>query len=217
MKQFEAFCFKQKESIFLSAARFLYLNRPLGGYYMEFGSHSATTMRLCWKHTCHLLDLHYVAFDSFEGLPEISGIDQQAMWEKGKLAIDEEHFIRLVITAGMPRSKLTTVRGFYDQTLNPELRTRFQDRKAALIWVDCDLYVSTIPVLEFIKDFLQVGTIIVFDDWNCFCADPMRGERLAWSEFIEKYPDLRFVPFVSTSEAQSFVFVGREPTNNEDK
>jgi hypothetical protein len=108
----------------------------------------------------------------------------------------------------MTRARLTTVKGFYDQTLTGKLREQLGEKKAAVVYVDCDLYQSTVPVLEFVKDFLQRGTVIVFDDWNCFWADPEKGERRAWSEFCARYPELRFEEFVTTSMQKSFVYVG---------
>ena len=194
--------------IFLSIARFCHINRPIEGYYFEFGCHSARTMKLAWKHTRHLFNWTYVGFDSFEGLPEIERIDRQQIWEKGKLKTAEEEFVREVVRAGMPRDRLMTIKGFYDQSLTPTLAQSLLPRKAAVIYVDSDLYASAVPVLRFIRPFLQTGTIIVFDDWNCFHGDPDKGERRAWAEFTRANADLRFEPFVATSEAQSFIHLG---------
>jgi hypothetical protein len=52
--------------------------------------------------------------------------------------------------------------------------------------------------------------LIAFDDWNCFLADPERGQRLAWRQFVEANPQLGFEPFYSTHMLQSFV-VSRVP------
>lgn len=197
-----------REQVFLSIARFCHINRPIDGYYFEFGSHGARTMRLCWKHTRHLFDWTYVSFDSFEGLPEITEIDRQQIWAKGRLKTAEEDFVATVTGAGMPRERLRTVKGFYDDTLTDALAETLLPSKAAAIYIDCDLYASTVPVLKFIKPFLQPGTIIAFDDWNCFIGDPDRGERLAWREFTEANPGLRFEPFVANNEVQSFIFIG---------
>lgn len=205
---YTAFGQGERENVFLSICRFCHINRPIDGYYMEFGSHEANTMRLAWKHTQYLFNWTYVAFDSFEGLPEIQQIDKQEIWGKGRLKTSEEDFVERVVTAGMPRERLVTVKGFYDQVLTSDLAESLLPKKAAVIYIDCDLYHSTVPVLQFIRPFLQLGTIVVFDDWNCFLADPSRGERLAWKEFRETNPQFMFEPFVSTAEAQSFIFVG---------
>lgn len=200
----------QREYIFLSAARFCHINRPINGYYFEFGCHEANTMRMAYKHFHYLFDWTYVAFDSFQGLPEIQNIDKQEIWRKGKLKTSEEDFIKKVTRCGMRREKLITVRGFYDDSLTPNLKERLLPQKAAVIYIDCDLYASTVPVLNFVKDFLQKGTIIVFDDWNCFYGDPQKGERLAFREFRDRNPQLLFEDFIHTNEAKSFIFIGRK-------
>jgi len=198
----------QRKHIFLCIARFCHINRPIEGYYFEFGCHEANTIRQAYNCFRYLFDWTYVAFDSFEGLPEISDIDKQKIWEKGKLKTSESDFIRIARKHGIPQNRLDTVKGFYDVSLTPELRQRLLPKKAAVVYIDCDLYASTVPVLHFIKDFLQKGTIIVFDDWNCFCADPKKGERRAFSEFCNKNPELKFEKFIETNEAKAFVFTG---------
>lgn len=200
----------QRSYVFMSIARFLHINRPVPGYYFEFGCNEANTMRKAWDHFQHLFDFTYVGFDSFEGLPEIAEVDKQPIWEKGKLAFAEERFIKRVRRHGMPADKLRTVKGFYDASLTTELKESLLPTKAAVIYIDCDLYVSTVPVLEWVVDFLQVGTVIVFDDWYCFHGDPQRGEQLAWNEFRQRHPELRFSEFVRTNEAASFIYVGRD-------
>ena len=162
-------------------------------------------MRLAWRHFSSLFDWNYVAFDSFEGLPEIEDIDKQEIWAKGRLATTEQDFVNMVVAEGIPNNRLRTVKGFYDQSLTMDLQQELLPAKAAVIYVDCDLYASTVPVLKFIKPFLQKGTVIVFDDWNCFCGDPNRGERLAWREFLDANSELSFEAFVGTDIAQSFV------------
>jgi O-methyltransferase len=209
-KIYERFGNEQHQYIFRSIARFCNINRPIDGYYFEFGCHEAKTMRMAYDNFNYLVDWTYVGFDSFEGLPEIAEIDKQQIWEKGKLKTTENDFIKLVLRSGVPKQKLMTVKGFYDQSLTSELKEKLLPKKAAVIYIDCDLYISTVPVLDFIKDFLQKGTIIVFDDWNCFYGDPDKGERKAFSEFREKNPKLMFEDFVQTNEAKSFIFIGEK-------
>lgn len=199
----------ERERLFLGVARFCHINRPVHGYYFEFGCHTGRTMQMAWKHSRHLFDWSYVAFDSFEGLPEIDEIDRLEVFQKGKLATGEEEFVSILTKAGMPRDRLRTVKGFYDKTLTPGLAASLAPKKAVLIYIDCDLYASTVPVLEFIKDFLQVGTIIIFDDWFCYYGRADRGEQRAFAEFRDRHPELQFVPYMQTCEAQSFIFVGR--------
>jgi hypothetical protein len=204
----ETFRDRQRKYIFSCIARFCYLNSLNDGYYLEFGCHKARTMRLAWEHTGALFNWTYVGFDSFAGLPEISEIDRQPIWKKGSLATSETAFITMALEAGISPERLRTVKGFYDRSLTPALAETLLPRKAAVIFVDCDLYRSTVPVLAFAKQFLQPGTIIVCDDWFCFYGDPERGERRAWGEFRRANPELRFTEFIHTNEAQAFIYLG---------
>lgn len=198
----------QRRNIFLSIARFCHINRPIDGYYFEFGCHEGNTLRMAYDSFHYLFDWTYVAFDSFEGLPEISEIDQQAIWEKGKLKTSEEDFIALATRHGVPQDRLLTAKGFYDHSLTPALKKKLLPKKAAVIYIDCDLYASTVPVLAFVRDFLQRGTIIVFDDWFCFHGDPNKGERRAFDEFRKREPQLIFEEFVETGECKAFIYLG---------
>lgn len=198
----------QRRGIFLSIARFCHINRPINGYYFEFGCHEGNTFRMAYDSFHYLFDWTYVAFDSFEGLPEIAAVDKQDIWQKGKLKTAEEDFVDLVTKHGVPRDKLRTVKGFYDQSLTHELKQKLLPQKAAVIYIDCDLYASTVPVLNFIRDFLQRGTIIVFDDWYCFHGDPEKGERKAFDEFRKREPHMIFGDFVETSEGKAFIYLG---------
>ena len=205
--EYMAYGMRMREEFFLSIARFAHINRPIKGYYFEFGCHEANTMRMAWRHFRHLFDWTFVAFDSFEGLPEPTPEDRSAIFTAGNLATGEAQFVTICRAAGMSAERLLTVKGFYDASLTAALRDRLLPAKAAVVYVDCDLYSSTVTVLDFIVPFLQEGTVIVFDDWNCFHANPNRGERRAWREFLEAHPDLRFEPFVMTNEAASFIHV----------
>lgn len=197
-----------RRDLFLSLAVYGYQNRIEGEYYFEFGCHGARTLRLAWDAFHALFDWTYVAFDSFAGLPEIAEGDRSPAWSRGALATSEDELVRLAVEHGVPREKLLTVPGFYDRSLTPELRDRLLPGGAAVVYVDCDLYASTVPVLEFVRPFLRRGTVIVFDDWFCFHGDPEKGERRAFREFRERHPELRFEQFVRTGEAQAFIHLG---------
>jgi hypothetical protein len=207
LKKYHDFAHDQREFLFLSIARFCHINRPIEGYYFEFGCHEANTMRQAWRHTRHLFNWTYVAFDSFEGFPEPSAEDRSEVFQKGRCATSEVEFIRRVTKAGMPRERLLTVPGFYENSLNDFAKFHLP-KKAAVIYIDCDLYVSTKTVLDWIVPFFQKGTIIVFDDWQCYSGDPMKGQKRAWSEFTEAHPTLCFEEWISTNEAKAFIYLG---------
>ena len=54
----------------------------------------------------------------------------------------------------MPNSRLKTIKGFYEKSLNKKLALKFK-KKATIIYIDCDLYKSTVPILKFIIPFCK--------------------------------------------------------------
>ena len=72
-----------------------------------------------------------------------------------------------------------------------------------MIFVDCDLYASTVSVLRFIKNVIINGCILAFDDWYCFNGDPNKGEQKAFKEFLDTNDDL------SVSEYLNFGWHGK--------
>jgi O-methyltransferase len=195
-----------RAELFRNIGFFAKVNRPITGAYMEFGCFGGHTMRMAWKAFGHF-GWNFYGFDSFEGLPEITEIDKQEIWAKGKLAMSEPEFRQIATSTGMPHNRLRTVKGFYNESLNSELATTITE-KAAVIYIDCDLYISTVDILRWIPQFLQPGTFVVFDDWDAFLADPDKGERRAWREFLEANPTLRFEECYAAM-AKAFVYQGR--------
>ena len=61
--------------------------------------------------------------------------------------------------------------------------------------VDCDLYESTVPVLEFITPLLQTGTIVYFDDWFSYRGSMAHGEARAAREWLTRHPDIQLVEY----------------------
>lgn len=141
----------------------------VAGLYLEFGVAYATSTNWLAEHggrTVH-------GFDSFEGLPE----DWNGRHEsKGAYSL-----------GGKMPSVLKNVRlykGWFDQTLPEFLR---QNREpVALVHVDCDLFSSTEYLLEQLRPRLQVGTVIIFDEYFNYISW-REHEFKAFHEFVKKY------------------------------
>jgi len=61
-----------------------------------------------------------------------------------------------------------------------------QSNKIAILNIDSDLYVSAKSALYLAKSKLQIGTVILFDEFHGFNADNRKGERLALQEFLDE-------------------------------
>jgi O-methyltransferase len=66
----------------------------------------------------------------------------------------------------------------------------------ALIHIDCDLYEPSLKILQESTPFLQNGSIIAFDDWFNFKADPNSGEQRATKEWLEENKHVNLIQFL---------------------
>lgn len=172
----------------------------VGGDYLEFGVWKGRSFMRAfhtWKYILlnnkNLSGMNFYAFDSFEGLPEITSKEDKATGEfkKGEYFCSEEDFLSNIKNGGVELDRVRTVKGWYDKVLNKETQAKLPIKKASVIYVDADLYESAVPVLNFITDYVVDGTIILFDDWYCFRGRNDMGEQKAFSEWLIKNRDIQ--------------------------
>ena len=83
-----------------------------------------------------------------------------------------------------------TIPGFFDQSLVSERVQQLDLQQVAVAWIDCDLYASTVPVLDYLTDKLTCGSVLAFDDWRCYRNLPDYGEQRACREWLEANPQI---------------------------
>lgn len=177
----------EKALFFQRAFDFLTDNR-IGGDYLEFGCHRCRTFRMALTEARrhNLSSTKFLAFDSFEGLPQPTSNIAIETWNLGALSTSEAEFMRMVSEHGIYTDKVRTVKGFYDRSLTPALQRELLDggSRAMLVNVDCDLYESAVPVFGFIDPLLQEGTVIYIDDlFTGYRGSPHRGVARAFVEY----------------------------------
>jgi hypothetical protein len=181
------------------------LNNAVEGDVAEFGTASgfsactiARAMAVYRQMYAETLELHgaqpklLYLFDSFEGLPEAAAaVDlsspnvQSGRWREGTFkGLTAEELIELCASV-YDRDKLRVVPGWYQESL-PQLPA---GTKLAMVHLDCDLYSSTVEVLDhlFTRGHVAEGAVLFFDDWNCNRSSPQFGQRRAWRETCEKH------------------------------
>lgn len=195
-----------------TAASFATWNQ-IEGDYLEFGvyrgaSFAAAYHALMRNRRMHLADAYqspdyvrwkqnpprFFAFDSFEGLPG-GDADRMADYVPGAFGCSEESFRVNIAQQGVDLKSVVTVPGFYDRTLNMATKTKHELRKAAIVMIDCDLYESTIPVLDFLTDLVGQGSILIFHDWFRFRGNPNCGEQRACREWLARNPHLELLEY----------------------
>lgn len=116
--------------------------------------------------------------DTFEGMPENN---------EGNATFAGKTFVSSLAKvesrcnrAGMSSEQYSLYQGLFSASKKALTRDL---RKIAILNVDSDLYESALDALTISEPYLQVGSVVMFDDYNAFNADNRKGERRAFREF----------------------------------
>ena len=188
------------------AFEFKAINNVKGDYF-EFGLWRGKTF--CYAHLMKLryrqFDTKLFGFDSFQGLPEIKD-PKDNIWSQGQFACSENELRQHLKVKGFLDNEFELIPGYYENSLNDSLHKQFQNNSAAIVYIDCDLYESTIQVLNFISRYLVNGSIVCFDDYYNYKGSPDQGEQKAMSDFLQEHQKIQFIPYFDYSPlGKSFI------------
>ena len=140
------------------------------GVYLEFGVFTGGTIRYMAKLKPQI---NFHGFDSFEGLPE----DWLGM------PLPKNSFN---LKGGLPKvpKNVALHKGWFNETLPAWCKQHSE--KVAFMHVDCDIYSSTMEILESLANRVQVGTVVLFDEYFNY-PNWQNHEFKAWKEFVKKY------------------------------
>ncbi len=170
---------------------------PAGDYY-EFGLFRGYTFWYAQRVAARvgLTSMRFWGFDSFVGVPAVTS-DEAAVFRGGDYACDRRTVEANLTRYGVDWTRTSLVEGYYDTSLRHEVKVERGMGPCAVALIDCDLYESTVPVLEFLADRLQDGTVLLFDDYNCFDRSDDHGERRAFREFLAAHGEWEARPLRS--------------------
>lgn len=170
----------------------------IDGDYAEFGCCGGMTFGLAYKYSRK--QKYYPrlwAFDSFCGLPPGDvAEDEHPAWVQGAMAIEVDEFKKICREKGVPDSQFGIVPGFYKDTLETPGHHDLPEN-ICLAYIDCDMYSSARTVIQFLMPRLKHGMILAFDDYYCWSATQISGERKACAELFRNHPDWALVPFMA--------------------
>lgn len=133
---------------------------------------------------------HFYVYDSFEGFPRstnrVDAISYEVVdteyWQEHEDASPPgtEEMLRREFAARFRPDHWSVVKGFYEHTLAETPITH----EVAVANLDCDLYASSVQVLDHLlgRKLLPDGAVLLMDDYNCNRANPRFGMRRAMRE-----------------------------------
>ena len=190
------------------AFEFMKINAIVGDYF-EFGVWRGKTFGYArtMAKRYRVSGITFRAFDSFAGLPPTTENIYQ-VWSVGQFACSREEFEAILRSKGFVPGEYVLTEGFYRDSLNEKLveSMKRENVRAAIVYIDCDIYESTRDVLNFIKHFIQDGTIICFDDYYSYRGRADMGEQRALAEFLATHSHVSCRPYMPYSPlGMSFV------------
>ena len=192
-----------RQDAMFHALRFLHKSETAGDYF-EFGVFQGRSLVTAYKINAQLQapPRHFYAFDSFAGLPHLSAddtLEDYSVFREGQFAVPKADVAQNLANHGVPEGSVTLIEGFYDTSLSdPATAAIVGEARSALVHIDCDLYSSAVPCLNFVETRLVDGAILMFDDWFCYRGRPDQGVHRAFDEWAATAP-LTFTEYAKYS------------------
>ncbi len=172
-----------KKTFFFSALE------KVQGDYFEFGvftgssfCHAIRCAESNIKYDSSLNKINFYGFDSFEGFGDLPDYDKHDFFQNENFKSNYKKVVKRVKKL-LPESRFKLRKGFFENTLNGKPESNF----ARIIFIDCDTYSSTELALNYIRGSLQVGTIIILDDYFAYKGMKDRGVYGAFKTFTKSH------------------------------
>ena len=171
-------------------------DRTLGSY-LEFGVFTGSSFNFAIKASNKIDKLFgktncdFFGFDSFNGFGEVKSYDENPEFKDKIFSVNKKKVLKNIKKISN-KNKTEIIEGFFQNTIKNKTPENFNIKLARVIMIDCDLKEPTKIVLEFVKPILQIGTIILFDDYLYFKGNKEHGEYSAFEEFKNNNKEIEF-------------------------
>ena len=179
------------------------LHNGIPGDYVEFGVYLGRSLAHAYKFSSYyslpkknrdFTSMRFYGFDSFRGLP--ASVNKESSFSDGEFSDTTLETVKDKLKAkGVDFKRVDLVPGFFNDTLTEDNKKRFDIKRSAIVFFDCDLYESTQLALNFIGDSVVNGSVFIFGDWYYFAGDPHKGEQKAFREWLAANPNIQASEF----------------------
>lgn len=176
----------------IKKAFYLTALEQIEGDYLEFGVFTGGALTFATKINKRMnwispQKTRFFGFDSFQGFGEVSKLEQHPFYKDNTFAVNFEK-VKKNILAQTKDNEVHLIKGFFNETLDGHEPAEYGIKKAKIIFIDCDLKGPTQSVLNFCRDLIQEGTILILDDYFSYKGNTNLGISGAFKEFQIKNP-----------------------------
>lgn len=158
------------------------------GDYFEFGvytgssfSHAIRCANSHIKYDEGLKKIKFFGFDSFKGFGELEENDKHSFYTDINFDTSYKK-VNKRIKKLIGRNRYELIDGFFEDTLK---ESKPKSNLARIIFIDSDTYSSAFLALNYLRPVIQVGTIIILDDYFSYKGMQDKGVYGAFKRFKE--------------------------------
>ena len=117
-------------------------------------------------------------FDSFEGMPATTNRKDQDLiandgWVEGQFRGNYESLSDYCASS---YNNYELHKGYFEDTLTPDVLSGLSESLPILIWIDCDYYTSAKTVFEKLIPYIPSGCVVYFDEYEFNYGSRFTGE-----------------------------------------
>ncbi len=180
----------------LKKAFYLTALEQLDGDYLEFGVFTGSAFVFSTRTHKKMLKLgsvhtRFYGFDSFAGFGKIQSDDTHPFYKNDTFTVDADKIVKNIEkqTAGY---QVKIVRGYFEDSLKINTIDSLGIQKSRIVFIDCDLKAPARLALDFVKPTLQLGTVLVMDDFFSYKGSESAGVAGAFNEFNKDNPSIQW-------------------------
>jgi len=158
------------------------------GDYVEFGVFTGSSFNFAMKINKKIERIFgesqtsFFGFDSFSGFGKLNNEDQHPIFKDSLFEVNKKKIIKN-IEKNSKGQNFKIVKGFFEDIMPNKNINEFGVNKLRIVLIDCDTKKAAKLALDFIKNSIQDGTIIMFDDYVFYKGRYDMGEYSAFEEF----------------------------------
>lgn len=180
----------------LRKAFYLTALEHLKGDYLEFGVFTGSSFVFALRINRRLKALgdfgtRFFGFDSFSGFGKVDEKEKHPFYLDINFSVNQERVMRNIRNHGRGE-KIELIKGYFENTLAGKSATDVGVKAARVVLIDCDLQNASMLALQYAKPVLQLGTVVLLDDFFSYKGSETRGTAGAFNEFCEANPQIKF-------------------------
>ena len=207
--------FDRKEEVLSTCLEYV-ATAGVHGDYLEFGLWKGANLIRAYylaQQFKTLSSMRFFGFDSFEGIPALADPSENDLFPVGMFTGTYDEVAGNLKRAAVDLRRVSLTKGWFSHTLTATKRDELGVKSAAIVFVDCDVFESTVPVLEFIEPILADGAVVVFDDWYSFKNKAEFGEQKAFAEWLARNRHFEAAPYKDVGWGGKAFIVNRVSPN----